>query len=230
MARISSGTRRRIKQSGVDAKNKRITDSGLNPADFAQDGQQVKMTGDQLGTPISRDFVKGSNFGGNMIGEGSLGRLGESQDIQTALSGARELAGGFTGAQQQAQRDTASQNISQSTEQARRRLSAAQARSGVRGATAGAQQAGILGQGVQAQQGLERDLLLGQNAAQRQGVQDLAGLSSQVGQFDLGQAAREKFVPLSTGLSFAALGATERGSFRAAEAARAAGGGGGGKK
>lgn len=176
------------------------------------------QTGEAGRKVMMDDFSAGSKIGRDLIQPGSLGRLGEVADVQTALQGARELAGGLTGAEMQAQRDIASQNINLSTEQARRRLAAAQARAGVRGATAGAQQAGIIGQGIQAQQGLERDLLMRQREARRQGVQDLAQLATGVGQFDLSQAAREKFAPISTGLAFSQLGATQRGTLAAAQA------------
>lgn len=178
----------------------------------------VIKTGDEGRQVMMDDFQAGSKIGKDLIQPGSLGRLGELSDIKTALSGARELAGGLSAPEMQAQRDVASQNINTSTEQARRRLAAAQARAGVRGATAGAQQAGIIGQGIQAQQGLERDLLLRNREAKSQGIQQLSQLATGVGQFDLSQAAREKFAPISTGLAFSQLGATQRGTLAAAQA------------
>jgi hypothetical protein len=122
----------------------------------------------------------------------------------------------------QAQRDVAGQGIARATELSRRRLAAAQSRAGVRGATAGAQQMGVLQQGIQAQQGLEQQLLMNQREAQRQGMQDVLTTGRATKEFDLSQAARERFAQLQTALASEQMGVSERAGVAAQNASIAA--------
>ena len=168
------------------------------------------------------DFKEGLKFGKEQIGEGSLGRLGGDPDIEAALQIRRQALGGLTGAEQQAQRDVATQRIQAQTQGARRQLAASQARSGVRGATAGAQQSEILGQGIDATRQFEQNLFLQNRQAQQSAAGQLLGDVTDVRQFDLGQAAREKLAQLQTGLGFQQLGVTERAGVTAANASVAA--------
>ena len=167
------------------------------------------------------DIATGEKFAGKVLGEG-LGRLSTQPGIQDALEAQRALLGGLSAPEMQAQRDIATQGIQGATESARRRLAAAQARAGVRGATAGAQQMGILGQGIQARQNMEQQLLLADRAAKSKAAEELLAGQGAVSKFDLAQAAREKQARLAGGLGFAQLGSAERSGTMGAQAAIAA--------
>lgn len=159
---------------------------------------------------IKGDIQAGREFGREVIQPGSLGR--ESAQVM----GAHErLAKGLTAPEMQAQRDVALQGIGQQTAQSRRALAAIQARQGVRGATAAAQQMGIEQSAQKQRQEFERNLLLGQRQAEIQGL----GLLQESQRFDLGQAAREKFGEIQAGLGFAQLGVAERAGIRGAQSA-----------
>jgi hypothetical protein len=166
----------------------------------------------------AQDFAQGLKFGKEQIGEGSLGRIGTDADVQAALQTRRQALGGLTGQEMQGQRDVATQRIQGQTESARRRLAAAQARSGVRGGTASAQQAGVIGQGIEAQAGFERDLMLQNRAAQQTAAGNLLTDVSGVRQFDLSQAARERSAQLQAGMGFTQLGVSERAGVAANQA------------
>ena len=169
-----------------------------------------------------RDFEEGMKRGKEFLGEGTLGRLGTDPTIQQALELQRQRLGGLTGAEMQAQRDVAGAGINRATELARRRLASAQAQAGLRGATASQQQADILRSGIEQQAGLERQLLLGQRAAQGQAIQDVLSQGAKTRQFDLSQAARERFGQLQTALGFQQLGVSERAGVSANQASVAA--------
>lgn len=171
---------------------------------------------------LKKDIRQGSQFGRQLVGEGSLGRLGTDPDLQAAIAARRELAQGLTGAETQAMRDQASQRIQAETESARRRLGAAQARSGLRGAIASQQQADVLSQGLEQRRQFETDMILKQRAARESGIAGLERSVGQVREFDLGQASREKFAQLQTGLAFGQLGAAQRGAQIGAQASVAA--------
>lgn len=168
------------------------------------------------------DFEAGLKRGEDLIGEGDLGRIGTDPAIAQALEMQRSRLGGLTGAEMQGQRDVAGQGIARSTELARRRLAGAQARAGVRGATAGAQQMGVLQQGIQAQQGLEQNLLMGNRAAQGAAISDVLGQGAETKKFDLSQAARERFAQLQTALASEQMGVSERAGVAANNATVAA--------
>lgn len=169
---------------------------------------------------VTSDFRQGSKFGKEIVSDGSLGRLGGDRDLKNIINQKRRLSQGLTGQETAAFRSQAENSINASTEQARRRLAAHNARAGVRGATAGQQQANIIGQGIQAQQNFQQGLLLKNRDAQLQGLNSLESTVNNTRQFDLSQAAKEKFAQLSTGLQFAGIGATERVAQAQANAAR----------
>lgn len=168
------------------------------------------------------DVAIGREFAREVVPAGSLGRLGENENIQAVLSQMSQGLQGMGSQEMQARRDLATEQIGGATETARRRLAAAQARAGVRGATAGAQQSNIISQGIQARAGFERDLMLQNRAAQQTAAQDLLAGQMEVTKFDLSQAARERLAELSTGLGFAQIGSAERAGKAAAGASVAA--------
>jgi hypothetical protein len=169
-----------------------------------------------------RDFAEGLKKGKELIGEGTLGRLGTDPAIAQALEMQRKRLGGLTGAEMQAERDVAGAGINRATELARRRLASAQAQAGLRGATAAGQQADVLRSGIEQQSNLERQLMMGQRAAQREAISDVLGSGAQAKQFDISQAARERFGQLQTALGFQQLGVSERAGVAANQASVAA--------
>lgn len=186
-----------------------------------------------INNDIGRDVAQGRTVGRELLPEGSLGRLGGDPDLQSVIEARRQLAQGMGSAESQALQDRANRQIDLQTESARRRMAAAQARAGVRGATAGSQIGQILGQGLDQQRQLQESLISQDRQARMQGVSDLESSVRGMREFDLGQAARERFSELQTGLAFGQLGAIERGSLAAARATENAArmsGGGGGKK
>jgi hypothetical protein len=169
---------------------------------------------------VISDFRSGSKFGKELVGDGSLGRLGGDKDLKSIINQKRRLSQGLTGSEVAGQRSVAENAINSSTEQARRRLASAQARAGVRGGTAANQQSQIIGQGLQAQQQFQQGLIQNNRNAQLQGLNSLEGTVNNVRQFDLSQQAKEKFAQLSTGFNIAGLGSTERGAAAQSDAAK----------
>ena len=169
---------------------------------------------------MKKDVSRGQEFAKGILGEG-LGRIGGDPDIQRVIQERRQLAGGLTGQEMQAARDVAGAGISGAGQTQLRALRAAQAGAGVRGATAGAQQAGVISETAQRKSELERDLLLRQRGAKEAGLAGLEASVTGTRQFDIEQAAREKQMLAAGGLGFAQLGVAERSA-----AAKAAGSGG----
>jgi len=166
------------------------------------------------------DVKKGIGVGKDLVGDGSLGRLGGDKDLKNIINQKRRLSQGLTGSETAVQRSIADNAINSSTEQARRRLASAQARSGLRGGTATNQQSQIIGQGIQAQQQFQQGLVQNNRAAQLQGLNSLESTVNGVRQFDLSQQAKEKFAQLSSGFNLAGIGATERGALAQTEATK----------
>ena len=104
--------------------------------------------------------------------EGALGRLdaGRTADISQVIEGRRAALGGLAAPEAQALRERAVQGIQRGTQTALRQLRGQQAGAGVRGASATAQQAQVLGAGQQAQANVERDLFLQNIQAKREGL------------------------------------------------------------
>lgn len=168
---------------------------------------------------IAQDIIAGTKFGESVVGEGDLGRLGQSADIQKGLDVLRQGAEGFSSAEATARRERALENIGQQTRGSSRALQAALARAGVKGGAAGAQLRDVELGGLQQRANVERDLFLAGEDARRSGARDLIQASSNIGKFDLGQAAREKNIALQSGLGFAQLGTAERAAFLSSQAA-----------
>lgn len=184
---------------------------------------------------------QGTEFAKSVIPEGSLGRVDAERSAETTDIIARRRAGleGLSSENLQAERDVAAENIARAGETSRRSLQSAQAGSGVRGATAGAQVERTLGEAQDQRRQFERDLFLRQAEVKRQALNDFeqSVTGAQATQldaqkFNLQQAAAEKFAQISTGLGFASLEAGQSASAAAiasqeAAAASQRGGGGG---
>ena len=183
---------------------------------------------------------KGQELLGKDFEEGNLGRLeaGRSGDISQVIEARRANLGGLSAQENQALRERATQGIDRGTQTALRQLRGIQGASGVRGATAAAQQGRQLAAGQSAKAQAERDLLL-QNVAQKdkalsafeESVGGAEGTEQQRELFNIQQRKAEIAGRQTAGLGFAQLGITERTGAQAANvAAASAASGGGGKK
>ena len=190
---------------------------------------------------IEADIKAGEEGLGANFKEGALGRLDteRSADVKDIIERRRAGLEGISAEENQALRERGSQAIDRGSQTALRQLRGRQASSGVRGATAGAQQASVLQAGQAAKANVERDLLIKNIDAKRQGLSDFEGSvlgAEERGQgktlFNLEQKQRETFGRLSSGLGMAQLGVQERGSQRGVGIAQAnaAAAGKGGKK
>ena len=174
---------------------------------------------------ISSDAEHGIKFAQEKLGlgEGSLGRATKVSQIDTKRY--EDLSKGMSAEELQANRDKAKEEINVSTQLQNRRLQAIQANQGIRGATAGSQQLGIMQQGEDRKADFERELFLRDREARIQGLNNLSTVQqynqeNQVEQerFNLGQAAQEKYDLSQSALSFAQLGLSERQAEKAREA------------
>jgi len=119
--------------------------------------------------------AQGSEFGGSIFGEGSLGRISE----------------GFSDAQSLAMRTKAEKEANNAARQAQRQMSIAQAKSGMGGGAAAFQAAELQNERAANLASVNRDIFLAQ---EQQRKQDIA--------FNLEQAAREKAGRLGSTLGF----------------------------
>lgn len=210
----------------------KLTGGSSNPIGDAfglsgQGQQQIMGLPDKLsveGQRIARmrDIGTGREFARSVIPQGSLGRLGNITAVQQSMDTLRLQQGGFTAPEMQAQRDILGQGIARQTQMTGRQLAAAQARAGVRGATAAAQQGEVLSRGIQAGANMERDLMLRSRAEETRAAQAQLEAAERINRFDLSQAARERMAELGTGLGFAQIGSAERAGVTAGNAAVAA--------
>lgn len=161
---------------------------------------------------IQSDAQAGVDFAINTLGlgEGSLGRID--------TSAYEDLTKGYDAEVLQAQRDQALAEINKSTQTQNRALQAIQQQQGVRGGTAAAQQLSILQSGEDSKADFERDLLINQQEV----ISDAVNNLTEVQQFNLSQAAQEKYDLAQAGLSYASLGLSERTGQAAADAQVAA--------
>ena len=171
---------------------------------------------------IAQDIVSGAKFGEAVVGPGGLGRLADQRGMEQAMSGLEAQAQGFSGAEATARRERAVEQMGASQQAQQRALQARLAAAGVKGGAAGAQIRDLVGQQAGARAGMERDLFLAGEEARRAGTQQLYQAASGLGQFDLGQAAKEKNIALQAGLGFAQLGSAERAAIYSSNAAKAA--------
>lgn len=163
-------------------------------------------------TAMETDTEAGRKFGQQVLGDG-LGRTTES-----TMQNLEGFAKGMDSKSMLAAREKGMEGITSGVQSQQRALQASLARTGVKGSSAGAAQAGVLQSGIQARGNLERDLMLQNRDMQLQGTQAV----QEAERFDLSQAAKEKNILLQSGLGFAGLGAAERGAKLSADAQRAA--------
>lgn len=167
------------------------------------------------------DIQQGSQLASSILGPEGLGRMGDDPQMQAILAQRRKMATGLTGQEMQGARDIATQGISGANQTQMRALRAAQASSGVRGATATGQQGQVLAQGAQQKADFERDLMLRNRAAQMAGLGALENTAGGMRKFDLGQAAAEKQMKATGILGMMGMSSAERIAAQQAESARA---------
>lgn len=213
--------------------------SGSIKALKAKAATQEQTTLQESRTDIQKDIERGEAQLGKEFEEGALGRLdvARSADLASIIEQRREGAKGLSSEEAQALRERGTQEIDRGTQTALRQLRGRQGISGVRGAAGVAQEVNVLGAGQQAKAQSERELLIKNIEAKRQGLgefeESLTGAESSEEArrlFNLEQQQKEKFGRLSSGLGFAQLGVQERASIRGVAAAQsnvqsAAGGG-----
>jgi hypothetical protein len=182
-------------------------------------------------TAKDREFLSGVKKGETILGDEGLGRLGDDADVTGVLDRFKQQSEtGMSSAESLAKKEQALKGIGQGTQTATRNLQASLGSSGVRGAAAGAQFAGIQNQGIQQRAQVEQNLFQGEEQFKRDAFKDFANAQGQVKTFDISQAAREKDIILSSGFGSSQIGSAERiAQFqgKASEAAAAAKSGGG---
>lgn len=190
-----------------------------------QEAERQKMVDNQ--TDIAKryessresDMAKGRARGQELFGEGKLGRVNEarSADIQDVISRRKAMLEGYTPDEKAAMRDENIRSMQRQTEGQMRALRGAQAASGVRGATASAQNVQLAkGQQEQSRQ-MERDLFLKNADAKRAALgafeQSATGAEAnelQRQQYNIGQKNAETQAQLATEFGYANLGAADR--------------------
>lgn len=187
--------------------------------------EQKKASQPPVTDQISSDAEKGIKFAQDKLGmgEGSLGRATKVSQIATDRY--EDLSKGMSAEELQANRDKAKGEINLSTQLQNRRLQALQAQQGIRGATAGSQQLGIMQQGEDRKADFERELFLKDREARIQGLNNLSTVQQynqenlvEQERFNLGQAAQEKYDLAQSALSFSQMGLSERQAEKAREA------------
>lgn len=196
-------------QGMIDIRRQRISEAESRRKGEQEIARQKAANQREL---VETDTLAGMAFAREKLGmgEGSLGRLDTSR--------LEDLSQGMSAEELQASRDKALENINRSTQTQNRQLQALQAQQGIRGATAGAQQLSILQGGEDRKADFERDLFLEDRNARIQGIKDL----QQVQQFNLAQAAQEKYDIAKSGLTFAQMGISQAAGEKAQQANLAA--------
>lgn len=165
-----------------------------------------------------QDLVKGAEFGGAVLGEEGLGRLGTDTEVQETLGRFKDIADkGLSRQELAAERAQATRSIDSSTQTASRGLQAKLAKMGVKGSVAGQQLVQAEMQGAQQKADLSQNLFLKSEQIKREGLKDFSQRQGDIKTFDLGQSAKEKDIIMQSGLGFAQMGSSERTAKYAAE-------------
>lgn len=181
--------------------------------------RQERQKAAQYAAARNKDLAAGRDRGEQIFGQEALGRVNEqrSADVADIMNRRKEQLGGFTAEEQGAMRDNNMKAILQSQQAGSRDLARNQARSGVRGGLATAQQGAFAQQGQGQLADQERQLFLA-NAAERRGALDKfeqstagaesADLARQ--QYNQAQKSKELLGKLSTEFGYGSLGSAER--------------------
>lgn len=178
---MAIGTTKQEVQATLDAIRKKDSQGQLNRGDLINRSQaQAKLREfekEETRTETTKSRIaEGLKLGKELLPEGKLGRAksstelervdtgairqGRSQEIADIIARRKQNLSGFTAGEEQAKRDIGAEQIGRQTEGARRQLQAAQARTGVRGGTASAQQLEAILAGTKTRANFERDLFL----------------------------------------------------------------------
>jgi hypothetical protein len=165
------------------------------------------------------DMAKGRARGQELFGEGKLGRINaeRSADISDVIARRKSMLEGYTPEEKNAMRDENIRSMQRQTEGQARSLRGAQAASGVRGATASAQNVQLAkGQQDQSRQ-MERDLFLKNADARRaalgafeQSATGAEATETSKQQYNIGQKNAELQAQLATEFGYANLGSADR--------------------
>jgi len=188
LSETTAGLKKQIAEQGQDSMFQGVTAQGAfediqkrissrqTELDQEKRAQQTAESRIQTGLELGKEIVKTGSLGRaktstelQRVDTGTV-RQGRSSDIADIIAKRREALGGFTGEEQQAQRDIASEQIGRQTETQRRRLQAIQSQQGVRGGTAASQQLDVLTQGVRSRAEFERDLFLENTRMKREAL------------------------------------------------------------
>lgn len=220
------GMQMRAVQMAQDAEKKKLKDR--------QQGYQQQAAAKLAQAQAAReaDLTKGRARGQELFADKSLGRVDQDRSAEVADIVARRKANlaGFTPEEMNAMQSNQVQSINQANQGQNRALMAAQARSGVRGAAAIAQQQQALKAQSAQRADLERNLFL-ENMNQKRSA--LGEAERSIGgaradelarqQFNLAQMGKEKAAQLSTELGYGQLGAGERSAVMQSMAAQEGG-------
>lgn len=147
-------------------------------------------------------YAAGQAQANQLFADGSMGRVDAGRSADTADLLARYRAGlnGYSDQEMQAKRELADGEINRNTQTSLRQLRGIQGASGVRGATAGAQQANVLNIADRNKQDYERQLMLDDMAARRAGLDSYGNalnnaqdFERQGQEFNIGQQNKEQY-------------------------------------
>ena len=166
---------------------------------------------------LRRDMAAGQEMGREIVGTG-LGRLSTDPEVAASRQ-ALSRSVNMSDAEKRMKRDAATVNLQGSEQAQERQLTASLARSGVKGGAAGQAHLELAASNLSNRRAMERDLTLDQMEFSRRGAAQLAEFDTQIAQFDLAQAAKEKNIELQSGLAFAGMGSNERAAIRSEQTA-----------
>lgn len=166
---------------------------------------------------MEKDMERGAELAKDVIGDG-LGRLSENAKIMQSRGRIEEMAEGPTSAQNLAAREGALERLQGAEQSQQRSLLSALSNSGQVGGAAAAQLADLTSSNLANRRRMERDLIADQAAFGQQATRDLAQMDMGIGQFDLGQLAKEKNIDIQARLGYSDLGSAERSGIRSAQA------------
>ena len=203
--------------SSIDSFNNLNKDNQMEAfqgsAGYAKtDDQRIKEGSENSRRQIVADIEAGKDLGEDLLGDG-LGRIQDDSDVNLAKDTLRSRSEeGLSTTEVNAMRDQGLGAIQGAEQTQSRALSASLARSGVRGGAAGQAQVELAAQGLQNRRQLETDLILSDEQVKREAESSFANFSTQLAEFDLSQAAKEKNIVLQSALATAQLGSAERGA------------------
>lgn len=202
----------------MDALKKQVDDAARDEARKKLLNSQTELA-DKYAVAREGDMAKGRARGQELFGEGKLGRIDASRsaDISDVIARRKAMLEGYTPEEKNAMRDENIRSMQRQTEGQQRALRGAQAASGVRGATASAQNVQLAkGQQEQSRQ-MERDLFLKNADARRaalgafeQSATGAEATETAKQQYNIGQKNAELQAQLATEFGYANLGSADR--------------------